>query len=119
MVEAFQIHATLQVLTLGLYIGSIVYARRHNRKLHHRFLYTGFATNTLAIALMLLEARGLPTLHGQLGFLTYLFLSSTVASGHLFIRYRRLTRSQHRAISYAAVGSLTLMILNGVLSFIV
>ena len=119
MVETFHIHATLQVIVLGLYLGSIMYARRHNRKLHHRFLYTGFATNTLAIALMLLEARGLPTLHGQLGFLTYLFLSFTVVSGHLFIRYRRLTRRQHRVISYTAVGSLALMIANGVLSFLV
>jgi uncharacterized membrane protein YozB (DUF420 family) len=119
MVEAYQIHATLQVLTLGLYVGSIIYARRHNRKLHHRFIYTGFATNTLAITLMLLEARGLPTLHGQLGLLTYLFLSLTVVSGHLFIKYRQLTRRQHRVISYIAVGSLALMIVNGVLSFLV
>lgn len=119
MVEAYQIHATLQVTALMLYLGGTYFARRHKLTLHHRFVYTSLAVNTLAVALMIAEAGGLPTLHGQLGFIVYLYMVITMLSGILFLKYRTLTRRHHKLISYTAIAGLSLMIVNGLLTFVI
>ena len=117
MVEAFQIHAILQTAAFLLFTIGVSFARRHRLKSHHRLVYTGIVVHTIAVALMIAVRGGLPSLHGQLGFIAYLYMIVTTLSGR-FILKRRVTRSQHRALSYTALIAMFGMILHGVVSFL-
>jgi hypothetical protein len=118
LVEAFQIHAILQTAAFLLFASAVLFARRHRMKSHHRLVYTGISVHTIAVALMIYEARGLPSLHGQLGFIVYLFMVFTTLSGRLILK-RRVKRTQHRALSYVALVAMFSMILHGVFSFLI
>jgi len=73
--------------------------------------------NTIAVSLMVYESRGLPTIHGKLGFSVYLFMLVTTFSGRLFLK-RKMRRSNHRILSYLAIISIFIVILNGLISFV-
>jgi hypothetical protein len=67
---------------------------------------------------MIYERGGLPSFHGQLGFLVYLVMVVTTLSGRLILK-RRVKRTQHRALSYFALTAMLGMILHGVFSFLI
>ncbi len=123
MIETYEIHATLQVVSLiSLLLGSYS-ARKHKTRLHHMFQYTALILSTLAVSIMIYESRGLPTLHGKLGFSVYLFITVTALSGRLFLKRtpllgRKIRRNEHRAIGILAVSLLFLMILYGLFTFV-
>lgn len=118
MVQAFQIHAILQTAAFLLFASGVIYARRHRMRSHHKLVYTGIAVHTIAVALMIIERGGLPSLHGQLGFIVYLLMVFTTMSGRFILR-RRVKRTQHRALSYIALVAMFSMILHGVFSFLI
>jgi len=117
LVEAYQIHATLQVLALVSLLVGAYGARKHKLRMHHGSVYTAVVLTTLAVVLMLYQSGGLPTIHGKVGFSVYLFILVTALSGRLFLG-RRLTRNQHRALAFSAIPLLLFMILYGLSTFV-
>jgi hypothetical protein len=116
-IQAYQVHASLQVLAfISLLLGTHN-ARKHRMKIHHRFVYSAVAFSTLAVTIMLLQSGGLPTLHGKLGFSTYILMSISAFSGRLFLR-RRVNRGQHRALASLAMLMLLFTILDGLFTFV-
>ena len=123
MVEAYKIHATLQVLSLLSLLAGSYGARKHKIRAHHVFQYTALALSTLAVSIMIYQSRGLPTVHGKLGFTVYLFISATVLTGRLFLKRtallgKKLKRSEHSAIGFLTMTLLLFMILHGLFTFV-
>jgi uncharacterized membrane protein YozB (DUF420 family) len=123
MIETYKIHAALQAASLiSLLLGSYS-ARQHRTRAHHMFQYTALILSTLAVSIMIYESRGLPTLHGKLGFSVYLLITVTALSGRLFLKKtpllrRNIRRNEHRAIGILTVSLLFLMILYGIFTFV-
>jgi len=72
---------------------------------------------------MIYESRGLPSIHGRVGFSVFLGILLSVASGRLFfertsILGKRMKRNQHKIIALAAVALLGFQIMNGLLTFV-
>lgn len=117
MVEAYQIHATLQVLAFTSMLTGVYRARRHKMRTHHGFIYITLTLTTLAVALMINESGGLPTVHGKFGFSVYLAILMTALSGKLFFG-KKITRNQHKFPAFLAMFLLLLMILHGAFTFV-
>jgi len=117
MLEEYQIHATLQTLSLLSFIGAVFFARRHKMRTHHKFIYSSIILSTAAVTLMVYVSRGLPSIHGRIGFSIYILTLITAFSGRLFIRGRS-SRNSHRFLALATILLFVLMILNGLLTFI-
>ena len=92
-------------------------AKKHDMRFHHRFIVTALVSMTLAVASMIYQSRGLPTLHGKLGISIYSLILITVLSGKLFLN-RRINRNQHKAIALFGIVLLLFMILNGLFTFV-
>ena len=110
------------VSLVSLLLGSYS-ARKHKVKMHHRFQYAALALSTLAVSIMIYESKGLPTVHGKLGFSVYLFIIAAVISGRLFLRRtsllgKKIRRNEHKIIVILAVLLLAFMILNGLITFV-
>jgi uncharacterized membrane protein YozB (DUF420 family) len=117
MIELFQIHASLQVLTVVLLLIGVNRARKHNVKVHHYFIFSALTSMTLAVAIMIYQSRGLSTFQGKLGFSVYLIILVTISSGKLFLD-RKITRNYHRSIAIIGISLLLFMILNGLFTFV-
>ena len=117
MVEFYQVHAALQALALVSFLVGAYRARGHKVRTHHASVYTAAALATLAVAIMVYESRGLPTIHGRLGFAVYLFVLATVLSGRLFLG-GKIRRNQHRALAYSAIFLFIFQILHGLFTFV-
>ncbi|MDH5794543.1 MAG: DUF420 domain-containing protein [Candidatus Bathyarchaeota archaeon] len=123
MIEAYQIHAALQALSLVSLLAGSYMARKHKIGPHHAFQYTALALSTLAVSIMVYQSRGLPTFHGKLGFSVYLFIAATAMTGRLFLKRtpllgRKVKRGQHRTIGFLTMASLLFMILHGLFTFV-
>lgn len=67
-------------------------AKKHKIRPRHAFQYTALALSTLAVSIMVYRSRGLPTVHGKLGFSVYLFIAATALTGRLFLKRTPLVR---------------------------
>ncbi|UCG44943.1 MAG: hypothetical protein JSV58_06050 [Candidatus Bathyarchaeota archaeon] len=116
MVEAFQIHAVLQILSLLFLVGAVFLARKHKTKRHHVSIAGSLVLSTIAVILMMYLMGGLPLIHCRFGFSVYLLMLVTALTGSLFLR-RRLSRNQHRALALLTIALLLFMILYGFMTF--
>ncbi|NJE85904.1 hypothetical protein E3E23_08725 [Thermococcus sp. CX2] len=114
--EPFQIHAIIQISALLSALIGIRYAKSHNLKMHHTFIYTTVILLTIGIGYMLYTTRALSP-HGALGLFVYLYLLLTALSGRAFLA-RKITRNRHKRLAMIAVLLLTLQILLAVYSFL-
>ncbi|NJE07435.1 hypothetical protein E3E31_02610 [Thermococcus sp. M39] len=114
--EPFQIHAVIQILALMSFLTGIHYAKNHNLKMHHTFIYTAVILLTISIGYMLYIIRTLSP-HGVLGLFVYFYILLTIFSGRAFLT-RKITRDQHKRLAMIAVLLLTLQILLAVYNFL-
>ncbi|WP_297091658.1 hypothetical protein [Thermococcus sp.] len=108
--EPFQVHAIVQVTALLLLLFGIYYARKHDRRVHHYFVYSAVGLLTAGVAYMLYTVVGVPSAHGRFGLFVYAYVLFAAASGRLFWG-RKLTRNTHKMIALSAVLLLFLQIL--------
>lgn len=122
-IQTYQIHATLQVISLALLILGSYSANKHRLRMHHRFQYSASVLSTLAVSLMIYESRGLPSIHGRVGFSVFLGILLSVTSGRLFFERtsvlgKKMKRNQHKIIALTAVALLGFQIMNGLFSLL-
>lgn len=117
MLEAYQVHAIIQVLAFLSFLLAVYSAKKHNVRIHHKLVCTAVVLNTLAVALMLYDAGGLPTIHGRIGFSIYLLILITTMSGKLFLN-NKLKKNNHRVLAVVAISLLLFMILHGLITFV-
>ena len=108
--EPFQAHAAVQTAALLFLFSGIYYARNHNRRLHHLFVYSALGLLTVGIAYMLYTVGGLPSAHGRFGLFVYAYVLFAAVSGRLFWG-RKVDRKTHRLIASSAALLLFLQIL--------
>jgi len=117
IVQIYQIHAVLQILALFSLILGAYYAKKHNLKIHHRFIYLALTLMTIAIGIMLYWARGIPSFHGKLGILIYIYILGTAFSGRLFLK-GKIKRSTHKALAISSIFLFTMQILFGIYTYV-
>ncbi len=91
--------------------------------MHHRFQYSALVLSTLAVSLMIYESRGLPSVHGKMGFSVLLVILLSVTSGRLFLKRtsvlgKKIKRNQHKFTAVIAVALLGFMVMNGLVTFV-
>jgi len=111
--EPFQVHAVIQILALLSFLTAIYYARGHNLRMHHLFVYTAAVLLTIGVSYMIYKIGGVPSLHGKLGLLIYVYVLFAALSGKLVLK-GKLTRDHHKLLAATAVILLVLEILFGV-----
>lgn len=92
LIEAYQIHAALQTLSLVSLLAGSYMVKKHKIRPHHMFQYTALVLSTLAVSIMIYQSRGLPTVHGKLGFSIYLFTRSIDHDPSRSLHFRALVR---------------------------
>jgi hypothetical protein len=108
--EPFQIHVVVQTTALLLFLIGVYYAREHNRKAHHLFVYSAIGLLTVGVAYMLYTIGGVPSGHGRFGIFVYIYVLFAATSGRLFWG-RGIKRSTHKLTALSAVSLLFLQIL--------
>ena len=116
MIDASQIHALLQILSLLSLVRAAFLAGKHKTRLHHISVTASLSLSTIAVILMMYLVGGLPLIHCRFGFFVYLLMLMTALTGSLFLR-GRLSRNQHKALALLTIILLLFMILNGFMTF--
>ncbi|ACJ16363.1 Protein of unknown function DUF420 [Thermococcus onnurineus NA1] len=115
--EHFRVHAIIQTLALLSFLIGIYYAKSHNLKMHHSFVYTAVGLLTVGISYMFYTIGWVPSTHSRLGLFVYVYVLLTVLSGRAFLG-RKITREQHKFLAMIAVLLLMLQILFGLYNYV-
>jgi len=117
LVEPFQLHAVIQSTALILFLFGIYYAKKHNHRIHHLFVYSAVGLLTVGTAYMIYIVGGVPSAHGKFGLFVYIYVLFATASGRLFLG-RKIKRSTHKLIASSAVLLLLFQILSALYLYV-
>ncbi len=108
------LHLVANLLALFSVIMAVIFAKRHNLRRHHFFIFVTIVLMTFAVGFMLVLFRGLANVHCILGLAIYIYVSFTLLSGILF-RRRKLSRNVHRIYGILAISLVAAQIFYGLL----
>jgi len=115
--EPFQVHALIQVSSLVFLLLGVYYARNHNLRRHHAFIYIALGLLTAGVVYTLYTIGGAPSTHGRVGLFVYVYTLFVAFSGRAFLG-GKVKRKHHRLPGGTAILLLVLQTLFALYSYV-